>query len=140
MSNSLNQIFLNDFHESIGAKFIPFSGYSMPINYSTGIINENLHTRKSVGLFDVSHMGQILINDSFENRNYLKKIIPLDFDNLKALSDMSQPINEQLFLRDAIAELPDPKKGSQTKNSLSVSIFEDLIIASKSFTGFSVGY
>tara|TARA_B100001540_G_scaffold84739_1_gene76319 strand:- start:444 stop:1550 length:1107 start_codon:yes stop_codon:yes gene_type:complete len=103
LSNSLNQIFLNDFHESIGAKFIPFSGYSMPINYSTGIINENLHTRKSVGLFDVSHMGQILINDSFENRNYLKKIIPLDFDNLKInKSSYSFILNEKGCIIDDI--------------------------------------
>ena len=53
----------------------------MPINYKKGIIKEHLHVREKVGIFDVSHMGQILINDSFENRNYLKKIIPLDFDN-----------------------------------------------------------
>ena len=39
----------------------------MPINYSTGIIKEHLHTRKSVGLFDVSHMVQILI----QNTDYL---------------------------------------------------------------------
>ena len=71
MPDSLNQIFLNDFHFSYGAKFSPFAGYSMPINYSQGIIKEHLHTRKSVSVFDVSHMGQILIPSSEDNCNKL---------------------------------------------------------------------
>ena len=61
MPSSLKNIFLNDYHATHGAKFAPFAGYSMPINYSEGIIKEHLHTRKSVSIFDVSHMGQILI-------------------------------------------------------------------------------
>ena len=64
MPDSLKKIFLNDYHASNGAKFSPFAGYSMPINYSKGIIKEHLHTRKSVSVFDVSHMGQILIPSS----------------------------------------------------------------------------
>ena len=83
MPDSLNKIFLNDYHVSHGAKFSPFAGYSMPINYSEGIIKEHLHTRKSVGVFDVSHMGQILIPSSEENCKELEKIIPLDLSNLK---------------------------------------------------------
>ena len=43
------------------AKFVPFAGYNMPINYESGIINEHIHVRTHAGLFDVSHMGQILI-------------------------------------------------------------------------------
>ena len=83
MPDSLNQIFLNDFHSSSGAKFAPFAGYSMPINYSQGIIKEHLHTRKSVSVFDVSHMGQILIPSSEDNCKELEKFIPLDLNNLK---------------------------------------------------------
>ena len=83
MPNLLNQIFLNDFHFSYGAKFAPFAGYSMPINYSQGIIKEHLHTRKSVSVFDVSHMGQILIPFSEDNCKELEKFIPLDLNNLK---------------------------------------------------------
>jgi len=82
LPDSLNKIFLNDYHEKQGAKFLPFAGYSMPINYSEGIIKEHLHTRKSVGVFDVSHMGQILILSSEENCKELEKIIPLDLTNL----------------------------------------------------------
>ena len=82
MHLKLNNVFLHDFHENNGAKFIPFAGYNMPINYSDGIIKEHLHVRKSVGLFDVSHMGQIIIPFENININNLQKIIPLNFNNL----------------------------------------------------------
>ena len=55
----------------------------MPINYSKGIIKEHLHTRKSVGVFDVSHMGQILIPCTKFNINKLEKIIPHNLRKLK---------------------------------------------------------
>ena len=83
MPDLLNKIFLYEYHKMHGARFGPFAGYSMPINYSTGIIKEHLHTRKSVGVFDVSHMGQILIQNTELNCTKLEKIIPLDLDNLK---------------------------------------------------------
>ena len=57
----LKKVFLNNYHKDNNAKFVPFAGYSMPINYDEGIIKEHLHVRNSVGIFDVSHMGQILI-------------------------------------------------------------------------------
>ena len=40
---------------------MPFAGYEMPVLYPEGIIKEHLHCRESVGLFDVSHMGQVTI-------------------------------------------------------------------------------
>lgn len=52
---------LHDSHILLGAKLVPFAGYSMPLHYSTGILAEHLHTRESASLFDVSHMGQISI-------------------------------------------------------------------------------
>ena len=60
-STNTKKLFLNDLHLNYGAKFSPFSGYHMPINYKEGIIKEHLQVRNSGGLFDVSHMGQILI-------------------------------------------------------------------------------
>ena len=83
MPDSLKQIYLNDYHLKLGAKFSPFAGYFMPINYSEGIIKEHLHTRKLVSIFDISHMGQILILSSENNCKELEKIIPLDINNLK---------------------------------------------------------
>ena len=83
LSIELKKIFLNDYHKDNHAKFIPFSGYSMPINYDLGIIKEHLHVRSSVGVFDVSHMGQILILFSISNIYKLEKFIPLNLKNLK---------------------------------------------------------
>ena len=83
MINNLKTIPLNDFHLKKGAKLIPFAGYKMPINYKSGIINEHKHVRKKSGIFDVSHMGQILIYANNDNILKLRKFIPLDINNLR---------------------------------------------------------
>ena len=82
MSDVLSNLYLNNYHQDNYAKFAPFSGYSMPINYNLGIIKEHLHVRDAVGIFDVSHMGQILVTLSNANIYILRKYIPLNFDNL----------------------------------------------------------
>ena len=53
---------LHALHRELGAKMVPFAGYEMPVQYPTGVLKEHLHTRKAAGLFDVSHMGQILLH------------------------------------------------------------------------------
>ncbi|MDO8457745.1 MAG: glycine cleavage system aminomethyltransferase GcvT [Burkholderiaceae bacterium] len=50
---------LNDLHVELGARMVPFAGYSMPVQYPAGLMAEHLHTRVAAGLFDVSHMGQM---------------------------------------------------------------------------------
>ena len=50
---------LNDLHVSLGARMVPFAGYSMPVQYPAGLMAEHHHTRAAAGLFDVSHMGQL---------------------------------------------------------------------------------
>jgi len=50
---------LNDLHAELGARMVPFAGYSMPVQYPAGLMAEHLHTRIAAGLFDVSHMGQL---------------------------------------------------------------------------------
>ncbi|CAN5405611.1 glycine cleavage system aminomethyltransferase GcvT [soil metagenome] len=50
---------LNDLHVALGARMVPFAGYSMPVQYPAGLMAEHLHTRAAAGLFDVSHMGQL---------------------------------------------------------------------------------
>ncbi len=52
---------LYEFHKNSGAKLVNFAGYEMPIQYQDGIIQEHTHTRNSIGIFDVSHMGQLKI-------------------------------------------------------------------------------
>ncbi len=74
---------LYDLHKTLGAKFVPFAGYEMPIQYKDGIIKEHLSTRKYAGFFDVSHMGQLFISGNEEVADVLEKIIPADLKNLK---------------------------------------------------------
>ncbi|MDR0499374.1 MAG: glycine cleavage system aminomethyltransferase GcvT [Holophagales bacterium] len=52
---------LNAIHRSLGAKMVDFGGWDMPVQYPTGIINEHQAVRQKVGLFDVSHMGEIRV-------------------------------------------------------------------------------
>jgi aminomethyltransferase len=50
---------LHGLHLALGARMVPFAGYSMPVQYPTGLMAEHHHTRNAAGLFDVSHMGQL---------------------------------------------------------------------------------
>jgi aminomethyltransferase len=50
---------LHALHLELGARMVPFAGYSMPVQYPAGLMAEHLHTRNAAGLFDVSHMGQL---------------------------------------------------------------------------------
>ena len=52
---------LHALHVASGAKMVPFAGYEMPVQFAAGVLKEHLHTRAAAGLFDVSHMGQILL-------------------------------------------------------------------------------
>ena len=51
----------HDLHRELGAKMVPFAGYDMPVQYPMGVLKEHLHTRSDAGLFDVSHMGQVIL-------------------------------------------------------------------------------
>ena len=57
----LKKIQLNDIHENLGAKMVPFAGYNMPVRYSSDI-EEHMTVRNGVGIFDVSHMGEFIIS------------------------------------------------------------------------------
>ncbi|MDP9878506.1 aminomethyltransferase [Variovorax boronicumulans] len=50
---------LYELHVELGARMVPFAGYSMPVQYPAGLMAEHKHTRDAVGLFDISHMGQL---------------------------------------------------------------------------------
>ena len=52
---------LHALHQSLGAKMVPFAGYDMPVQYALGVMKEHIHTRTKAGLFDVSHMGQVIV-------------------------------------------------------------------------------
>jgi len=74
---------LYNYHKSLGAKFVPFAGYEMPVQYSSGIVEEHKITRTNAGLFDVSHMGQLLIEGNESLSDELEKIIPADLKKIK---------------------------------------------------------
>jgi aminomethyltransferase len=57
--SSLHTTPLHALHTELGARMVPFAGYSMPVQYPAGLMAEHQHTRTAAGLFDVSHMGQL---------------------------------------------------------------------------------
>lgn len=59
--SDLKQTPLHTLHITLGAKMVPFAGYEMPVQYDLGVMKEHLHTRAKAGLFDVSHMGQVVV-------------------------------------------------------------------------------
>lgn len=61
MENQLKKTCLHDRHVALGAKMSPFAGFDMPIQYS-GIIDEHKAVRENVGMFDVSHMGEVFVS------------------------------------------------------------------------------
>ena len=56
----LKKVPLNDVHEKLGAKMVPFAGFIMPVRYSSDL-DEHMTVRNGVGVFDVSHMGEFTI-------------------------------------------------------------------------------
>ena len=74
---------LYNYHKNLGAKFVPFAGYEMPIQYSEGIVKEHISTRTYAGFFDVSHMGQFFLEGDSTLDKALEKIIPADLKSLK---------------------------------------------------------
>ena len=61
MSDELKKTPLNAVHRDLGGKMVDFGGWDMPVQYKAGVIEEHLATRTRVGLFDVSHMGEIWV-------------------------------------------------------------------------------
>ena len=77
---------LFDLHVELGGRMVPFAGYSMPVQFPAGIIKEHQHTRAHAGLFDVSHMGQLIISGP-DVTTALERLLPTD---LAALEDNQQ--------------------------------------------------
>ncbi|WP_126974782.1 glycine cleavage system aminomethyltransferase GcvT [Frigidibacter oleivorans] len=57
----LKRTCLHGLHLAQGARMVPFAGWEMPLHYPAGLMAEHLHTRAAAGLFDVSHMGQVIV-------------------------------------------------------------------------------
>ncbi len=72
---------LYQLHLELGAKMVPFAGYTMPVQYRAGVLKEHLHTRSKAGLFDVSHMGQFRITGA-DGAQALERLVPVDIVDL----------------------------------------------------------
>jgi aminomethyltransferase len=78
---------LHALHVALGARMVPFAGYDMPVQYPSGVLKEHLQTRASAGLFDVSHMGQVIVRARSGNNEdaalALESLVPVDLVGLK---------------------------------------------------------
>jgi aminomethyltransferase len=84
MSEQHNTTALHDLHVELGARMVPFAGYSMPVQYPMGIVKEHLHTRNAAGLFDVSHMGQVRLKGA-NAAAALETLMPVDIMGLEPM-------------------------------------------------------
>lgn len=79
---------LFDMHVGSGGKMVPFAGYEMPVQYPAGVMKEHNHTRTQSGLFDVSHMGQVILRAKSGDNNdaalALETLVPMSIAGLAA--------------------------------------------------------
>jgi aminomethyltransferase len=101
---------LHALHLSRGGKMVPFAGYDMPVQYGTGVLKEHLHTRANAGLFDVSHMGQIVLRPKSGR-----------------VEDASRAL-EWLVPQDILALAPGRQRYAQFTNEAG-GILDDLMVA-----------
>ena len=103
---------LNALHIELGARMVPFAGYSMPVQYPAGLMAEHLHTREKAGLFDVSHMGQLRLVGPGAAAAF-ESLMPVDVIDLPVgkqrygllLNDDGGIIDDLMFFRVAQDEL-----------------------------------
>jgi aminomethyltransferase len=103
--HDLRQLALHDLHVSLGARMVPFAGYAMPVQYPAGVMKEHLHTRSAAGLFDVSHMGQVILRPRTD-----MPALARAFEALMPVDVLSLPQGRQrygLFTNDAGGILDD---------------------------------
>ncbi len=74
---------LYDLHQELGGKIVPFAGYLLPVQYETGVIREHMAVRTACGLFDVSHMGEILFKGP-DALNNLQNLLCNDYSVMDA--------------------------------------------------------
>ncbi|WP_439886196.1 glycine cleavage system aminomethyltransferase GcvT [Pseudomonas sp. MBLB4123] len=80
-SENLAKTPLHALHLELGARMVPFAGYDMPVQYPLGVMKEHLHCRDAAGLFDVSHMGQIVLRGA-DAAQALETLVPVDIIDL----------------------------------------------------------
>ncbi len=86
VASDLKKTPLHDLNVSLGARMVPFAGYEMPVQFPAGVLKEHLHARAAAGLFDVSHMGQVIVRarsgDNADAARALESLVPIDVAGL----------------------------------------------------------
>ena len=103
---------LDALHIALGARMVPFAGYSMPVQYPQGLMAEHKHTRSAAGLFDVSHMGQLRLVGP-DAAAAFESLIPVDVIDLPVgkqrygllLNDDGGIIDDLMFFKKSADEL-----------------------------------
>ncbi len=101
---------LHALHTELGARMVPFAGYSMPVQYPAGLMAEHHHTRAAAGLFDVSHMGQLRLIGA-EAAAAFESLMPVDVIDLAVgkqrygllLNDAGGIIDDLMFVNRNVA-------------------------------------
>ncbi len=110
---------LNGLHLELGARMVPFAGYSMPVQYPSGLVAEHHHTRNAAGLFDVSHMGQLRLVGT-DAAAAFETLIPVDVIGLPAgkqrygllLTDEGTIIDDLMFVNRGAPSAAGPSQGA----------------------------
>ncbi len=89
---TLSRLELHDLHVALGARMVPFAGYEMPVQYPAGVLKEHLHTRTAAGLFDVSHMGQVILKPKKSLAD-----LALGFEELVPVDALDLPMGRQRY-------------------------------------------
>ena len=76
----VKKTYLHEKHIELGAKMVDFAGWHMPVQYRS-IIEEHKNVRENVGLFDVSHMGEVFVVGE-DAEEFLNKLVPQDISKL----------------------------------------------------------
>ena len=101
---------LHALHTELGARMVPFAGYSMPVQYPAGLMAEHHHTRNAAGLFDVSHMGQLRLVGA-DAAAAFESLMPVDVIDLAVgkqrygllLNDAGGIIDDLMFVNRNVA-------------------------------------
>ena len=102
---------LNALHIELGARMVPFAGYSMPVQYPAGLMAEHVHTRTAAGLFDVSHMGQLKLIGA-DAAAAFETLMPVDVIDLPVgkqrygllLTDEGTIIDDLMFFNQGVVD------------------------------------
>lgn len=103
---------LNAVHRSLGATMVEFAGYDMPLHYPAGILKEHLHVRQSAGVFDISHMGQIVVQP-----------------RSGAIADAARAL--EALLPSDLLDLPEGRQRYSILTNETGGIRDDLIVANR---------